>query len=123
MRMTLRVLIVDDNESFLGAARTLLERQGLSIVGLATTIAEARQQAGELRPDVVLVDISLGAESGFDLAHQLVEEDLDGTATVILTSTHAEADFADLIGESPAAGFVPKSHLSATAIVGILGAR
>jgi two-component system nitrate/nitrite response regulator NarL len=35
---------------------------------------------------------------------------------VILISTHAEADFADLIDESPAAGFLPKSELSAGAI-------
>jgi hypothetical protein len=40
--------------------------------------------------------------------------------TVILISTHSEADFADLIAESPAAGFLPKSELSASAILRIL---
>jgi hypothetical protein len=41
--------------------------------------------------------------------------------TTIVTSTHSAADYADLIFESPAAGFLPKEELSATAIRRILG--
>jgi DNA-binding NarL/FixJ family response regulator len=118
--MAFRVLIVDDNVSFLGAARVLLEREGLSVVGVAETTADALQRAGELRPDVVLVDISLGQESGFALARRLVEDGGSGESTVILISTHGHADFADLIAESPAAGFLAKSDLSADAIRRIL---
>jgi DNA-binding NarL/FixJ family response regulator len=118
--MAFRVLIVDDNRSFLEAARVLLERQGLSVVGVAPTSAEALSQAGQLQPDLILVDIMLGEESGFDLARDLIEEDRGGGTSVILISTHAEADFADLIAESPARGFLPKSELSADAIVQIL---
>jgi DNA-binding NarL/FixJ family response regulator len=114
--MAFRVLIVDDNVSFLGAARVLLEREGMSVVGVAETTADALQRAGELRPDVILVDISLGLESGFALARRLVEGGGPGESTVLLISTHGQADFADLIAESPAAGFVPKSDLSADAI-------
>jgi DNA-binding NarL/FixJ family response regulator len=110
----LRCLIVDDNSSFLDAATNLLEREGLTVAGVASTAAEALEQAARLRPDVVLVDISLGSESGLDLARQLVEAHAD--QTVILISTHAEADFADLIDDTPAAGFVPKSELSGPAI-------
>ena len=109
--MPLRCLIVDDNASFRAAAATLLERQGLTVVGLASNAAEALRGARELRPDAVLVDIILGVESGFDLARALAGGG-DGPA-VILISTHAEADFAALIEETPAAGFVPKSELSA----------
>jgi DNA-binding NarL/FixJ family response regulator len=112
----IRCLIVDDNDSFLEAARDVLEREGLSVVGVASTGAEAVRRADELRPDVVLVDIALGDESGFDVARRL-----DGETTVILISTRSEADFADLIAESPAVGFVPKSELSARAIQRILG--
>jgi DNA-binding NarL/FixJ family response regulator len=119
--VTLRVLIVDDNASFLDAARVLLERQGLAVAGTAMTTSEALHQAGHLRPDVVLVDISLGRESGFELAQRLVES--EGQAPVILISTHAESDFADLIAESPATGFLPKLELSADAIHRILGER
>jgi DNA-binding NarL/FixJ family response regulator len=110
------VVIVDDNPLFLETARDLLEREGLRVVGLATTAAQALQRAAELRPDIVLVDISLGDESGFDVARRLAEHDRSGETAVILISTHSEADFADLIAESPAAGFLPKEDLSAHAI-------
>jgi two-component system nitrate/nitrite response regulator NarL len=116
--VTLRVLIVDDSPSFLAAARVLLERQGLGAAGVATTTAEALRQAAVLRPDVVLVDISLGRESGFELAQRLVAA--DDHPSVILISTHAESDFADLIAESPANGFLSKLDLSADGIRRIL---
>jgi two-component system nitrate/nitrite response regulator NarL len=110
------VVIVDDNPLFLETARGLLEREGLRVVGLAATAAQALQRTAELRPDIVLVDISLGDESGFDVARSLVEHDRSGGMAVILISTHSEADFADLIAASPAAGFLPKGDLSAHAI-------
>src|SRR4029079_4666577 len=70
--MPVRCLIVDDNLGFLEAARKLLEREGLSIAGVASTSAEALREAELLRPDVVLVDVSLGEESGLELARRLV---------------------------------------------------
>jgi DNA-binding NarL/FixJ family response regulator len=116
----LRCLIVDDNAAFLRAAGMLLERQGIAIAGVASNGADALRSARHLRPDVVLLDIKLGSESGFDVARRLAEE--DGSApTVILVSTHSESDFADLIQETPAAGFVPKSELSADAIQRLVG--
>jgi DNA-binding NarL/FixJ family response regulator len=117
-----RCLIVDDNGQFLEAARVLLERQGLTIAGVASTAAEAYREAERLKPDVVLVDLMLGSDSGFDVARRLVEEDGRGPA-VILISTHSEADFADLIAATHAAGFVSKSELSAGAIDRILVGR
>ena len=111
----LGVLIVDDSQSFLDAARDLLESQGLRIVGLATNSAEALRQSAELYPEVMLIDITLSGESGFELARRLVEQ-RQGGAVVILISTHSQADFADLIAESPVMGFLPKSELSADAI-------
>ena len=113
--MAFDVLIVDDSQPFLDAARDLLERQGLHIVGLASTSAEAMRRSAELHPDVVLIDITLASESGFELVRQLSARD-NNAAALILISTHARADFADLIADSPAAGFVPKSELSADAI-------
>jgi CheY-like chemotaxis protein len=121
--MAFRVLIVDDNSSFLDAARFLLEREGLCVAGVAATAAEAIQRSEELEPDVVLVDIMLGGESGFALARHLVEDAGGGGAEVILVSTHEEAEFADLIAESPATGFLSKSELSAQAIRRILDGR
>jgi DNA-binding NarL/FixJ family response regulator len=74
----------------------------------------------ELQPDVVVVDVILGDESGFDLALQLAGT--NGAARVVLTSTHAEDDLAELIAESPAIGFVPKSELSGAEIVRLVSA-
>jgi DNA-binding NarL/FixJ family response regulator len=110
----MRCLIVDDNASFLEAAATLLEREGLTVAGAASTADDALRRIRELRPDVVLVDIMLGSESGLDLARRLADDGCP--AKVILVSTHPEADFADLIAETPALGFVQKSELSAAAI-------
>jgi len=122
--MPLRYLLVDDNHAFLEAASVLLEREGVTVVGVASSIAEALRQARALRPDVVLVDIGLGDESGFDRARLLAQDGQSGQgagAEVILISTRAEADYAELIAESPAAGFLPKSELSARGISRILG--
>ena len=123
VRVAFSVLIVDDNVPFLQAARVLLEQEGLRVVGVAASSAEALRRAEELRPEVVLVDIRLGDESGFDLARRLAGRGQDGAATVILISTHKEADFADLIAESLAQGFLPKPELSARAIGQIVAGR
>lgn len=116
----MRCLIVDDNEQFLRAARELLEREGISVVGVASTGAEACRRVRELNPEVTLVDIDLGAESGFDLVRRLGEES-SSTSRVILISTHAQADYSELIEASAVVGFVGKSDLSASAIRVVLG--
>ena len=120
-RVGLRCLLVDDNTALLEAMRLLLEREGVTVVGMASSAAEALRQAGALCPDVVLVDIALGDENGFDLVRRLADHGSCGQMTVILISTRSEADYADLIAESPAAGFLPKAELSAAAIRRILG--
>jgi DNA-binding NarL/FixJ family response regulator len=109
---------VDDNESFLDAAAVLLRREHVTVVGVASTAQVALTLTEQLAPDVILVDINLGDESGFDLAERL--DDRNDGSRVILISTHAEADLADLIAASPALGFLPKSDLSAEAIRQIL---
>lgn len=119
--MRLRCLLVDDSAAFLEAASVLLEREGLTVVSVASSIAEALRQARALKPDVILVDIGLGDESGFDLAQLLARDGLADDADVILISARAEMDYTELLAESPAAGFLPKSELSAQGISRILG--
>jgi CheY-like chemotaxis protein len=118
--VALRCLIVDDNAAFLSAARGLLNRQGITVVGLASTGSEALRRADELRPDVALVDIELGAESGFDVARLLAATPHLEPLPVVLISTYAEADLVDLIAASPAVGFLSKSDLSGQALSDVL---
>jgi DNA-binding NarL/FixJ family response regulator len=92
----------------------------VEVVGVASNGDSAVERVRELRPDVALVDIKLGADSGFEVARRLA--DLDFDLKVILISTHTEADFAELIDGSPVAGFVPKVALSAHAIQQLVGA-
>jgi two-component system nitrate/nitrite response regulator NarL len=121
--MALRCLLVDDSTPFLEAASKLLERQGLAVVGVATTGAEALACVRELEPDVTIVDINLNGESGFDLAWQLAAAS-DGTATsTILTSTRSESDFAELVAVTPVLGFISKNELSADLIRDFLADR
>jgi DNA-binding NarL/FixJ family response regulator len=119
--VTLRCLLVDDNDEFLDGASALLQRGGVAVVGVASDTAGGLRQARALRPDVILVDIGLGKESGFDLARLLADDCQVGGAEVIMMSTSAESDYADLVAESPVAGFLAKSELSVRSIDRILG--
>ena len=93
----------------------------MTVAGVASSIAQALRQARALRPDLILVDIGLGDESGFDLARLLARDGHGGSADVILISTGAETDYREMIDDSPAAGFLAKSELSVQGISRILG--
>jgi DNA-binding NarL/FixJ family response regulator len=109
-----RCVIVDDNPGFLITASKLLDRQGVSIVAVATNSAEALECIQEQRPDVAVVDLKLGDESGFRLAEQIANSPVP--PHVILTSTHSESEYGELIDASPVLGFIPKEQLSPEAI-------
>ena len=115
----MRLLLVDDNAHFLEAARALLEREGITVVATATTSAEALRRVDQCQPDVTLIDVDLGNDSGFDLARQLAATRA-ARSPVILISANPEQDLVDLIDDSPAIGFVSKSELSGRAIVALV---
>ncbi|HJT94646.1 MAG TPA: response regulator [Mycobacterium sp.] len=112
----MRCLIVDDSAHFVDAARGLLEPQGITVVGVASTCVEALVRFEELQPDVTLVDIELGTESGFELADRIHRAAGATPSPVILVSAHAAHDFADMIATSSAVGFLPKWALTPGAI-------
>ena len=114
-----RILIVDDDERFLNVARASLERDGVIVAGVTDSRAAAVQLVEALQPDVVLVDIRLGEESGFDVARDLAANRQAGS--IIVISSYAEDDYVDLIAEAPVAGFLPKTELSSGAIRRVLG--
>jgi CheY-like chemotaxis protein len=118
--MSIRCLIVDDDRDFLCAAGDLLERAGISVVGVASTGTQAGQACTELEPDVVLLDINLGEESGFEVARKLAGQAGPDQPCVILISAYSEGDWADMITDSPAVSFLSKAALSGPAVLGIL---
>ena len=108
-------LIVDDNTGFLESACLLLERDGL-IVAVARTGEDAFLHIEEMHPDVVLVGVDLGHESGVDLVRSFQDRFGQSTPDLILISLETEQDLAELIADTPVLGFIPKTHLSAEAI-------
>jgi CheY-like chemotaxis protein len=95
-------------------------------VDTASSGAQAAQRIGDLRPDLVLLDIRLGDESGFAVARELratwsTEAPSEDALKIILISTYSETDFGRLIEASPVLGFIAKSSLSARAIRELMG--
>jgi two-component system, NarL family, nitrate/nitrite response regulator NarL len=115
----LSCLIVDDSEEFQASASRLLSAQGMTIVGCASSAAQALRMAESLRPDVALVDVELGDEDGIELAAQLAAS--AAATPVILISIRDQDEVSELIRGSPARGFLRKDALDASGIVELLG--
>jgi CheY-like chemotaxis protein len=122
-RQSMRCLIVDDSPGFRDAARGMLECAGVTVVAAVSNSAQALAIYTNLQPDITLIDVELGMESGFDLAEQLHSAALPDPPPMILISAHAERDIAEMIAASPAIGFVTKLDLSADAICNLLMTR
>ena len=108
-------LIVDDSPEFLEAAKQLLTDDGVTVLGFAATADQAAGETLALRPDVVLVDVDLGTESGFDVAKRLAGL-ASGGPPVVLISAESISELAELVNASGALGFVSKTDLSGSAI-------
>ena len=111
-----RVLIVDDHPSFRACARALLEADGFSVIGEAEDGASALSAIGDLRPDVVLLDIQLPDMDGFAVLERLSSD----APPVVLVSSRDACDYDGLIRSSRARGFIAKAELSGTAIRSLL---
>ena len=117
-RVPLRVLIVDDHESFRSSARLLLEAEGYEVVGEAETGNSGLTAAAELKPDVILLDVHLPDIDGFDVASRLSTSET--SPRVVITSSRDASDFGPMIQRSGALGFVPKNELSGEALAALL---
>lgn len=106
-----RILIADDSESLRNSLRAFLESCcGWVICGEAQDGQEAVDKAIELRPDVVLLDISMPNMNGIDAArliHQQVPE-----AEILVVSQHRFRTLAEKAMAAGARGYIDKSHLA-----------
>ena len=103
-------MLVDDDVDFHRAARELFTIRGYSVLCEAGCTATALSVVRHHAPDVVVVDVHLGRESGFDLARELTREH-PGLA-VVLMSADKDAGGAEHVRASGARGFLPKLQIT-----------
>ncbi|GAA1476537.1 hypothetical protein GCM10009623_09830 [Nocardioides aestuarii] len=115
-RVTLRVVIVDDSAPFRDLASRVLARDTIEVAGVAGTVVDALALVQEADPDVVLVDLHLGSESGLEVARRIAATAPANRPVVVLMSTHGENEVRELLPGSGAAGFLPKEQLSGGAL-------
>jgi DNA-binding NarL/FixJ family response regulator len=109
--MTVRVLIVDDQEPFRMAARMVVEiTEGFDVVGEAETGEDSVRMAAELRPDLVLMDVNLPGINGLDATRQILSgAEAADPVVVLLLSTYEEEEYAPRAAECGAAAYIPKA--------------
>jgi len=117
-RMAIRVLIVDDHAAFRATARSLLEADGLEVVGEAEDGASGIAAARSIRPEVVLLDVQLPDTDGFAVAAELAGN--GHRPTIVLTSSRSAEELAGMLATTAADGFIPKAELSGAALASFL---
>lgn len=106
----MRILIVDDFAPFRRLlADFLRSHPGIELVGEAANGEEALEQTDRLRPDLVLMDVSMPVVGGYD-ATRAIKERHPGTRVVILSSHSGEA-YRSAARESRADGFIEKATM------------
>lgn len=115
---TSRILIIDDHPLFREGLQQMIEREpGWSVCGAAADTKEALRLVGETKPDLVIVDISLGGQSGIELIKNLKAEDDD--LQVLVVSMHDESLYAERALRAGAMGYVMKHELPNTVMTAI----
>lgn len=118
-----RVLIVDDHPLFREGLRQMIERYpDLEVCGEAADAEQAMKALTELKPDLVLADISLGSDNGLDLIKLIKEQNEE--LPVLVISMHDESLYAERSLRAGAMGYVMKHEPASTvraAISKVLG--
>jgi DNA-binding NarL/FixJ family response regulator len=119
--MPTRVLIADDHTLFAEALEAILAVDDrIAVVGRAKDGSEAVDLAGALRPDVVLMDISMPVMDGIE-ATALIAEQVPDASVLVLTGSDAPADI-DAARRAGASGYVTKDRIAAELVEAILDA-
>ena len=110
--MAVRVLVVDDQRPFRVAASAVLRRTpDFELVGEAASGEEAVEQVDTLRPDLVLMDITMPGMGGVAAATQITAR--PGAPVVFFCSTYAASDLPPAAAEAGAAAYLSKADLDA----------
>ena len=112
--MSVRVLIVDDQEPFRAVARTVVElTDGFEVAAEVETGEASVTAARELQPDLVLMDVNLPGINGLEATRQILSGADGGKPVVVLVlSTYEAAEYGPQATEVGAAAFIPKSDFS-----------
>lgn len=103
----MRIMIVDDHAVVrLGLSNLLTRQPGWQVVAEAGTKAEAIQRAGESKPDIVLMDVRLGQESGIEACREIVKN--HAATKVIMLTSFAEDELLVKAISAGAVGYVLK---------------
>jgi DNA-binding NarL/FixJ family response regulator len=102
----MKILIADDHALFRDSLRSLLEAHGLEVVGEAKNGREAYELARRLKPDVVLMDLSMPEVDGL-AATRLISAELPAVKVVVLTASDDDAKLFEAI-KSGAQGYLLK---------------
>jgi DNA-binding NarL/FixJ family response regulator len=106
--MTIRVVVVDDQDVVRSGFAALLETQpDLEVAGVAGDGAEAVALCREQRPDVVLMDIRMPNMDGIEATRRLIEEARSATRILVLTTFDLDEYVYDALGAG-ASGFLLK---------------
>ena len=115
------VMIVDDHALFVDTVEALLSAEPeIAVVGRAGNGEEATKLAEELRPDVVLMDISMPVLDGFDAARR-IREVLPETCVLFLTGSDAPRDVEEA-QRAGASGYLTKDRIASDLIDAIFAA-
>lgn len=104
-----RVLLVDDNLEMLESAAAVLA-SGFEIVGRANDGRAALEAAGRLRPDVIVLDISMPGMCGFEVASRL--RAAGSNAAVVFLTVHDDEEFVRAASDAGGLGYVLKPRLA-----------
>lgn len=105
----LRVYLVEDSPILRALFSAAITEAGAQIVGWTAQSAKAISDLSELRPDVVMIDISLASGSGFDVLRALRNLEWSASAVKIVLTNHASAEYERLSEELGADRFFDKS--------------
>jgi two-component system, NarL family, response regulator DegU len=104
--VTIRLMLVDDHKMLREGLRRSLEEEGFSIVGEASDGVEAVHLAASVRPDVILMDVSMPDMGGVEATRRIVQADAE--QRVVMLTMHADKDIIDSAIKAGAVGYLTK---------------